>query len=106
MQWQRKRSQKRHLKQQGLRRSSINWSGGKLTYDCDNATWAIAMPDEPGSIVADLAKDAMPEEVVRLVQQFEGIGLPPTSVVYSPDDHDDAASDTAEGVEVKPTEVD
>ena len=85
MEWQQKKSQKRYLRQQGLKRASIKHESGKLIYDCDNAQWVIAMPEEPGSIVADLAKDAMPEEVGRLVQQFEDVGLAPTGVTYKPD---------------------
>ena len=95
---QRKRGQKRYLRQQGLKRASIKHESGKLIYDCDNAQWVIAMPEEPGSIVSDLAKDNMPEEVARVVQQFEDVGLPPTGVVYDPsgfsDDEDDSSSNS------------
>ena len=98
----RERNKNQYLKQQGLKRASIKHEDGKLVFDTEKATWTIHMPDGPGTIVADLAKDEMPDEVARIVQQFEEAGLPPTGVVYDPsglsDDEDDATGDTAEGV--------
>ena len=98
MEWQQKKSQKRYLRQQGLKRASIKHEDGKLVFDTEKATWTIHMPDGPGTIVADLAKDEMPDEVSRIVEQFEEAGLAPTGVVYAPsgfsDDEDDASSNT------------
>ena len=88
----RERNKKRYLKQQGLRRASIKHDGEKLIWDCENKQFVMPHDGKPEEIVPELAKQTMGDEVARLVQQFEDVGLPPTSVKVT-DDSDDAPGD-------------